>query len=538
MILRKPYAFLIKYFKLINFIVCLLAIYIAYKSYTISSFFNEYILNNYAGNYYPGFYNSYISPITFLVLITILLCISGVLLLFIYKKKPIKMYAVSIVYYILLFIFFVFIKNVMINLENVLLNAESARIYRDLSILVIVPQIYLIFMYLFRGLGLNIKKFNFEQDLKDLQIEEQDNEEVEIVFKNKNLNIKRNINRFYREFKYYLKENKFILAIIIIIFIGLIGYFIYRSFPEIIDRKYIQGETFIINNLTYKIEDSIITNLDYNGNILNKDKYFLVIKLNIKNETTTNIAVDYNNFTLELKDSYVYPSLDKGQYFIDYAKDKYNKEIKANNSEIISLVYEINELDLRKSYTIKIPNGTTFADNIIVARHNYITISPIVINKVNSEIIVDEGQEIDFSNSNLGNTKITINNSEITDKYIYNYESCINEKCTTYKDLISLNYNSNNTLIVMDYKYEFDYNMAYFSNTTSFNSFIKSFLKVKYKNNDNEYKYSNINNITPSRLTNKIVIETTNKIKNSEEVFLSIIIRNKEYLIKLKNNQN
>ena len=40
MVFKKPYAFLIKYFKLINFILSTLAIYIAYRTYNIISFFN------------------------------------------------------------------------------------------------------------------------------------------------------------------------------------------------------------------------------------------------------------------------------------------------------------------------------------------------------------------------------------------------------------------------------------------------------------------------------------------------------------------
>lgn len=535
MILKKPYAFLIKYFKLINFVICTLATYIIYKTYNIITFFNEYILNNYTGNYYPEFYNSYISPFTYLILIIILFCIIGIYLLFIYKKKPTKIYITSIIYYIAFFIFLIFIKNIMITLENSLITAESARIYRDLSILFFLPQIYLTIMYLFRGLGLNIKKFNFDQDLKDLQIEEQDNEEVEITLKNNNVKLKRNIKRFFREFKYYIKENKFIFSIIFLILISLTGYLIYKSFPEIIDKQFIQGDTFIIDNLNYKIEDSIITNLNYKGDKINENKYYLVVKLSIENNTNANIAIDYNNFRLELNNNYLYPLLDKGQNFIDYAKDNYSKEIKANTSGIYSIIYEIKETELRKSYEIKISNGSTILDDLIVGRHNFIKISPIVINKVNTEIIINQNEEINFSNSNLGNTKITLSNSEITNKYVYDYESCVNDKCNTYKDIINVNYNSNNkTLIIMDYKHEFDYNAPFFTHSTTFNTLISTFMKIKYKNDNNEFVYEKIENVTPNKIKDKIAIETTNKINNSNEVYLAFIIRNKEYLIKIK----
>ena len=43
MILRKPYAFLIKHFKFIHIILTFLLSYVFYKSVNLLTFFNEYI---------------------------------------------------------------------------------------------------------------------------------------------------------------------------------------------------------------------------------------------------------------------------------------------------------------------------------------------------------------------------------------------------------------------------------------------------------------------------------------------------------------
>lgn len=535
MILKKPFAFLIKYFKLINFILCILAIYIAYRSYNIISFFNEYILNNYTGNYYEGFANSYISPFMYLVIILILLGILGIYLLFKYKKKPVKIYVCSLVYYVIFIIFLIIIKDIMITLEEAVITAETARLYRDLSIIFFIPQIPLIINYLIRGLGFNIRKFNFEQDLKELEIEEQDDEEVEITLKRDNVKLQRNINRFFREFKYYIKENKFIFTIICIVVVLLIAFLIYKAFPEIVDNNYNQGELFQINNLSYKIEDSIITNLDYKGDYLDQEKYYLVIKISIENATNENITIDYNNFRLVLNDSYVYPTMDKGRNFIDYAMDYYNKEIKANSSGIYSMVYEINESDLKKNYEIKISNGSTIADDLMIGRHNYVSISPIVINKVSVTGSVNQNEEINFTNSNLGDTKLTLSNPIITDRYIYNYEHCIKDNCTNYKDIVSIDYTTNDSvLIVMDYIFELDNTIPFYNYSNNINTFVKTFMKVKYIDRDNKEKYASIKNVTPNKLKNQIVVEVTNKVQESSEIYISLIIRNKEYLVKIK----
>lgn len=535
MILKKPYAFLIKYFKLINFIISILMGYIAYKSYNIVTFFNEYIGNNYTGNYYPGFSNNYISPFIYLILIILLLLIAGIYLLLLYKKKPAKIYIFSLVYYAIFIIYLVIVKNTMIALETSVTTAEIARVYRDVSIIAFIPQTFLIIMYIFRGLGFNIHKFNFDKDIKELEIEEQDNEEVEITFKKDGVKLKRNIKRFIREFKYYIKENKFMFTIICIILLILIAFLIYHTLPTIVDSDYNQGETFKVGNLIYKVEDSIITNLNYKGEYISKSNYYLVVKINIENTTNNKVQIDYNNFRLVLNDSYVYPSIDKGKNFIDYAKDYYSKEIKANSNGTYSLVYEIKEKDLKKNYEIKISNGSTTKDNLVVGKHNYITISPIIIDKVNVQKKVNAGEEINFSNSNLGNSKLTLSNPIITNKYIYNYEYCVKEKCETYKDIINVDYLTNNSiLIVMDYNYEIDNTIPFYDTSSNINTFIKTFMKVKYTNENNESNYLSIKNVTPSKLEDKIVIETSNVVEGSNNVELSITIRNKEYLVKIK----
>ena len=58
-------------------------------------------------------------------------------------------------------------------------------------------------------------------------------------------------------------------------------------------------------------------------------------------------------------------------------------------------------------------------------------------------------------------------------------------------------------------------------------------MKVKYLDND-EIKYADVTNVTPNNLKDKLVISTTNKIKDTSSLEISIIVRNKEFLIKIK----
>ena len=142
MILKKPYAFLIKHFRLINLFIAFLAGFIGYKTYQVVAFFNEYVNNSYTGNFYSGFYQEYVSPLVFFALILILLGILAICILFIYKKKKVKSYTFSFVYYLVLLIYFIVIRSIMIGMQGELLTAEIGRACRDISIIVFVIQIH------------------------------------------------------------------------------------------------------------------------------------------------------------------------------------------------------------------------------------------------------------------------------------------------------------------------------------------------------------------------------------------------------------
>ena len=124
------------------------------------------------------------------------------------------MYLVSIIYYFILLIFFNIFKNLMINMETSVITAELSRNYRDISMILLIPQIYFIITFILRGFGVNIQKFNFEKDIKELNVASEDNEEVEITFKNDYVKLRRNFRRYFREFSYYVKENKLIVSIV------------------------------------------------------------------------------------------------------------------------------------------------------------------------------------------------------------------------------------------------------------------------------------------------------------------------------------
>ena len=129
MILKKPYAFLIKNFKIIHIIIFLLAIYVNNYYIKISSFFRNYSSNNF---YDYNIAKDYLPIFSFIAIILLISFISIMLYLMNKKKKPIKLYIFSIIYYVILLISMLFIYNVINTLYEATLTQKLSRFYRDI----------------------------------------------------------------------------------------------------------------------------------------------------------------------------------------------------------------------------------------------------------------------------------------------------------------------------------------------------------------------------------------------------------------------
>ena len=111
MVIRKPYAFLIKYFKIIHIVIFITLIFLLFKLRAIYIFFKNYLLNGtylYVNNM-AGKYVGIPLILTIVVLIGIFLLI---FLLMKQKKKPIIYYISALVYTSICFIACLFLFSV------------------------------------------------------------------------------------------------------------------------------------------------------------------------------------------------------------------------------------------------------------------------------------------------------------------------------------------------------------------------------------------------------------------------------------------
>lgn len=343
MILRRPYAFLIKNFKLIHILLFMLYAYIAFKASSIYNFFLEYI--KYNGN--TGVISSdYIGLLVFFSIILIIgICIT-IFFLMRYKKKPRLFYIILIVISIISWIAFVYLNNNIKILETSILNARTIRFLRDISRI----HYYLLFItcipILIRGLGFDIKRFDFNKDLNELKLEQEDNEEVEVTLDLSGDEAKRVGRKITRELKYYYLENRFFLNIIF----GVVGVILLIMFPFnkfVIEGNLREGQTLSTSRFNIRVIESYISE----RNRISKDNSYLILKVEVigkKNKYTLNL----DEFILEGKRNDYIPSMKYYNYFSDLGIGYKNKILSTEEYKEYLLIYNIKNEDVKYKFEL------------------------------------------------------------------------------------------------------------------------------------------------------------------------------------------
>lgn len=522
MILKKPYAFLIKYFKIIHIIIFLLALVINNYYVKIYKFFKNYSSSNF---YDYNIAKDYLPTISFIAVIFLIGFLSIMFYLMEKKKKPTKLYIFSIIYYIVLLISMLFIYNKINTLYEATLTQRASRLYRDVYFIFNLPHYYFLFMYLVRGIGFDIKKFNFSKDMQELEIKAEDNEEFEFEFGKDNYLIKRKIHRLYREIIIYYKENKFLINIVggTIISIILVTTFINTS---ITIHKYHIGSSLTADKFVYKLNNAYVTSYDYKNKQISNDNKYIILDMTLTNKGKYELKPEEMYIMYSGNQEAIYKS-SLANSFSDLGT-VYNGDLIPTTPTNLLFIYEVpnsakvNNLKLMvyKGYEYK--NGVT---NNIYREYKFNA------NNLDKEINTQKSSinTLNYLGTSLyGNTTIKINNIEIKEKYEYTYQKCIDEnKCQTLTDIIIPDNRNQNNLLIVDYELNVDEtSLLARSTNNNIESIINKFSKINYNINNSE-KTSTIYGKTYSNLENKIFFDIPNNIKD-KSTFKSYIIKTRE----------
>lgn len=548
MILRKPYAFLIKHFKIIHVVLLLLNAIIIYQVTALVSFINLYIQNGYSASAdVPTISIEFFIPVIGIFIITIL-----IISLFKNKQKPTTDYSLTLVYYTVLTIMCILSKTVFTQLVENTVNITTARIYHDVAIIVFIPQFLCSILYLIRALGLNVRQYQFEKDIRELA-QESDNEEIEVSINFDTYKQKRNIRRVLYELWYYYKENKLFISVILLAVLG--GFIFYLTgLNKSFITNYKQTDTVIYKNkgIVFNFEQPVITNVDCGGNIIEEDKSYVVLEVYIKE--TSNIAKNFKFSELKLFDktdyTYINPSKDISSKFIDFGKPftnyTYKKPPENGTSMIIDkdtgrsyiLAYEIDKDSVKHDFEARIQQGYEVYRGIYYPKAIVVNLDPLILSETTSISSQDMSTNpvIDLSPTILKNTKIEIKSYEIKDAIDYKFckvDSLTGEKnCELMDEVTNTEFFSTETLMKLTGKITIDPKSPFGKANNTTKTFINSFMTVEYEVGGQKYTVK-LKDYTPDNLTGAYVVRVPKKIKNATSIKLITTIRFQKYELTL-----
>lgn len=529
MILKKPYAFIIKHFRIIHLLLLIPMLYLVLKTRAIETFFIDYVNNGYqiSGNIMLGSLSaSYVNIFMYIAVILIIAVFVVVAFILQNKSKPTRYYSVGIIYYILVLVLLTVSLTVFQSIEADILDNTLANIIRDIAVVVHYSQYALIFYAFIRGIGFNIRKFDFKGDIEDLQISSEDSEEFEFLVGRDTYKTKRTIRRFLRELKYYYKENKFIFSIIFVVLIIVTGSLIYTN-KEIVQKQYNQSEMVAFGYINVQVNKSYITDIDYRGNKIKDNKKYLVLQVTLTNRYRNDNPLNYYNFRLVFNKQRLSPDLAVGNYFQDMGMPYQGTLIKGNSKEDYVIAYELNANTSSNDYKIEAYSGYDYSKGGIGALTRKIKLKPIVINSNIYNMNINKNTIINLEGTDLGKTEFAIKDYELTNRFVYTQNGILKE---IYIDILK---DVNKTLMVMDYSLALDNESIFMGSNRTYRTFFENFMRIKYVVNDKTY-YQDVALENPANYSDKLVFKIDKNIGNATEVEAIITIRNKSYTIKLK----
>lgn len=530
MILKRPYAFFIKNFKLFHLIIFTLSAILLYRTSLIYDFLKIY--NKTSPNVIgKDLTSSLFSPWLYILILLIIIVNIIIIYILIRKDKPYMYYIVNISLYIAVLVVYIISHGIIYDLQESIVAAKTTLAIRDITNIARMLQTISIIFYLIRATGFDIKKFDFVRDLQGLDISEEDSEEIEVGLDfEKNVFI-RDINKGIRNAKYYYKENKFILNIIILVFIAVIFFLIYLGTNKY-DKVY--NETQFINARTISLgikETNVITKNYKNSIIAPKDKAIVAIKISLKGDSelqTTRAVLAVNGTQYYHINAYKKDLIDLGNV---YNNEQLNEEF----TDYV-LVYQIPLTDAKSEMKFK------YIDNVEYQRGET-KIQSIDI-KLNPKY-PDEQKELSTQyNLNdeiqLNNYKITVRNYELKDKFVNTYNNCITQnECYDFNEIIVPPIREKSKAVL-----KIEGNLEYTENINKISNlydFIEKYGTIEYTYNGNTYREtSDFNEIKAIKTSqnNIFYIEVDKEVLNAEHINLSFNIRNNEYKYTLRGEAN
>ena len=543
MILRKPYAFIIKHFKLLHLILTVLLGISVYRISYILNFLKEYlnspvVLNKYdtvasltQGTILDEFDSLFPMFVFILPLITVLVTI--VLLFILYtKKKPLLLYIIVILYSIAILVVYAIGYSLVGEMQKTIVDIRFTSIIKDAYSIMMFVGIGISVLTLVRATGFDIKKFNFVKDLQELDITEEDNEEFELELNVDSNVIRRNLRKKLRHLKYKYIEKKFVINLGIVISLVVIGFIVY--FVILVHHEtFSQNSTFGSSDFTIHINNTYVTNRDYAGNIIT-DNYLVILDVNVRSAYANGKKLDIGNCILTINDR-EYKHTTKYRDLVYDIGNVYEDNYITNKETNYLLVYEIPSNYIKKNMVFRYTMSLDLFASTMRPKYAKVKLNPVYLEEGSKTSNYELADKISFSDSVMENLSVLINNYEINSIMAEYYRFCISTKeCYDSVEYITPGVgNIEKTILKLNGKIE-NNNVSGIYNLYNL---VSKFGKVEYTIGNVKKKASVADRLTPIHSsTDTYYLEIPKEIEKADTISLVFNVRNRsyEYILKTK----
>ena len=282
------------------------------------------------------------------------------------------------------------------------------------------------------------------------------------------------------------------------------------------------NEALSTSRFNFVFEDSYVTKYDYKHNLISDEEEILVVRFKVK--TLFGYAnIGLGHFQLIIDGFKYYNQLNLKDDVLDFGKVFNDQRIKKDYQEFI-LVFKIpTEFENKK---MKLKYFDTFKTYTV-------NINPKPLNNTVDTKTYNLGETIDFKDSILKNTSITLKSSNIDSSFKSEYKSCYNT-CTTYYEYIVPSTNNGASKIL-----KIDGILTYDDLNDKINTlfkFLKTFATIKYSNgSDISTMNIGINQVKPKKGNDSsLYIELTEEAASAEHLTIEFNIRGKIYNYSVK----
>ena len=443
MIFKKPYAILIKYFRLIHFTSLLFMVYLFYKTTRISGFFNSYIRGEsiLAGFNYTSEYFSFFMYVSIFVIIV---ASTFILILMKKKQKPYYLYVAMIVSSLYILGTTIFSYNNILSLENIMLDVRLVRANRDFVVASVAIQFILIVLTAIRAFGFDIRKFDFASDLAGLEISEEDKEEIEVSLSIDSLDPKAEAIKLFHSARYNFVENKVMylffggIAALLIIGISAINFLI-------INKPYQEGDYISSSLYSYSVQSSYVTNRSFDNKEITDGNQLVVLEVEMSTPDRAARRLDNTIIKLDIGGKRFSPVYDYGKHLIDLGTP-YQRTPLSFEPNTYLLVFEVfGDLEIKR------PNLVVFDKEYsatgLVDVTSRVRLNPIFLDEEIKEKEYYYGETVTLNSRNFKGD-LTIHGISPTNAYVNSYRYCLRQDdCHRAKEVIMLplhyRYNSN-----------------------------------------------------------------------------------------------